>query len=784
TIATSFTFNNLTINNSNATPPQVTVSAAININGTLDVNDGQLSTGGLVTLVSNVSGTAAIADLSDGTPEPTAITGNVITQRYIGGTYGWKQLAGGVSGAGTTLTDWYNEFHMDGFTGTPGVGAPSVQTYNEATAGPQDQGWTGATNTTNTIDIGVGYICWVQSVTGKPFPATADLTGAPTMGTQAISVTYTDDVGQPDSEDGWNFIGNPYACDIRWDLVTISGTVTAFAYVWDETIDNYVTLDQASPPARIASQQGFFVKTSGGGGTVTFDEADKEKAATDPFKKQVPDSVLDNYFEVAVSGSGASDITKIRFLTDATENYDLKHDAHKLYGKVNISTMTVDSVKLSINSLSELTTDVIIPLQVNVEPNISVTTSSGTAYISQDTFNISLNTINEMALSSCIVLEDLLTGTLVDMRSTSIYSFTIPDTALSQYDLIPAKSDEPRFLLHIGAPIQKESLDVSCYNDSDGVAIAEGNGNGPWNYTWLDANNNILKMTAGLVSVDSLFGLSAGTYTVKVSDSASMCGTLSDTLIIDEPKPITVIATITDASCYGFDDGTVNAEASGGTLPYAYSWSNGFFGEQLLDVTAGYYEVTVTDNNGCEIISPYTVGEPNEVIAIFFPLSDTISLANGGFAVFTNESSGSNVFEWDFGDGTSTSSVQNPTHNYSDTGNYTIQLIASNGICSDTASYTITVLQNPLAVEELYDLREKVRMVQNDESIVLYFDLDEHGDVNISIFNALGQKAIPDIQSTDKQKRVVLYLLDNPAGIYFVTVNYKGATTTLKAALY
>src|SRR5690606_31875295 len=53
---------------------------------------------------------------------------------------------------------------------------------------------------------------------------------------------------------------------------------------------------------------------------------------------------------------------------------------------------------------------------------------------------------------------------------------------------------------------------------------------------------------------------------------------------------------------------------------------------------------------------------------------------------------------WDFGDETPTSTVVNPTHDYSNSaGNFTIELIASNqGMCFDTAYYQVRVKESEI----------------------------------------------------------------------------------------
>lgn len=75
--------------------------------------------------------------------------------------------------------------------------------------------------------------------------------------------------------------------------------------------------------------------------------------------------------------------------------------------------------------------------------------------------------------------------------------------------------------------------------------------------------------------------------------------------------------------------------------------------------------------------------------------SESIS---GNTATFTNSSSSVNSslnYYWDFGDG-NTSSVQNPSHTYTTNGTYTVTLIASNCIFSDTITNTIQIGTNSM----------------------------------------------------------------------------------------
>ena len=109
--------------------------------------------------------------------------------------------------------------------------------------------------------------------------------------------------------------------------------------------------------------------------------------------------------------------------------------------------------------------------------------------------------------------------------------------------------------------------------------------------------------------------LPAGPFSFIVVDDNG-CVSDSVKLTINEPTALTANNTIDSlVSCNGFTDGGVTTNATGGTSPYTYAWSNAATSASITGVVAGTYTVTVTDNNGCTATAASTITEPVVLIA-------------------------------------------------------------------------------------------------------------------------------------------------------------------------
>lgn len=156
---------------------------------------------------------------------------------------------------------------------------------------------------------------------------------------------------------------------------------------------------------------------------------------------------------------------------------------------------------------------------------------------------------------------------------------------------------------------------VSCVGGNDGAIFADAFGGNPgYSYVW--------NTTDTLTFIQNL---SAGVYTVTITDATNCTGTGSVTVL--EPEPFQTFM-FGSSVCNGTDDGTANVTVSGGVLPYQYSWSNGDSTSQIENLTAGTYYVTVTDINQCMITDSITVNLSSTIL-VSNP-SSTMITCNGG----------------------------------------------------------------------------------------------------------------------------------------------------------
>ncbi|MFN5788170.1 MAG: SprB repeat-containing protein, partial [Bacteroidota bacterium] len=133
-------------------------------------------------------------------------------------------------------------------------------------------------------------------------------------------------------------------------------------------------------------------------------------------------------------------------------------------------------------------------------------------------------------------------------------------------------------------------------------------------------------------TTQNIQGLTAATYTVTVTD-ASNCSVIVSQAVTQLPA-LAISESITAVLCHSGNNGAINITATGGRTPYTYAWSNGITTEDLTNLTAQTYVVTLTDANGCTFNKSITVTQPAAALSITLSSTTNVSCFGGSNGAF------------------------------------------------------------------------------------------------------------------------------------------------------
>jgi len=215
------------------------------------------------------------------------------------------------------------------------------------------------------------------------------------------------------------------------------------------------------------------------------------------------------------------------------------------------------------------------------------------------------------------------------------------------------------------------STPVTCSQPFGTATVSPTNGLPPYYDFWFDMN--------GIpVNPDSLL---AGDYEVRVRDS-SMCETIDTVTVGSLMATIGTSISAVNVSCFASNDGSSSVTPTGGVNPYTFLWSDGSVTSTINNLSAGLYNVTVTDSNNCSIIDSVFVTEPLVLSPTLTGSANTITgNSTGGTMPYIYEFFGPTGFVAASFNNFGTSFTINPLLS----GNYTFIVIDANG-CSDSTS--------------------------------------------------------------------------------------------------
>ena len=325
--------------------------------------------------------------------------------------------------------------------------------------------------------------------------------------------------------------------------------------------------------------------------------------------------------------------------------------------------------------------------------------------------------------------------------STGTYTFTFTDGNACSEDLT-FKIQRPEEIK--ASVIQNDSkLQLACYGDSDGeiTFLASGGWTEPWDGNYVNPNGwgdpytfSLTKDGKTFSSGDvlrhfvngnqvgyktSFTGLSAGSYSLIVRENVATnpynsntiynCAKVfQQTFTISEPDEFTSSGSVTDIDCNGNESGAIDLSVDGGTANYIYAWtktgddSYSATTQDLTDLSAGTYNVTITDASDCTTTNSFTIVEPTELIIADAGLSTEIACFgdNGQIRVdITQESVPATedstpeytyaLYEGDSVVETTTTSDLNYTFD-APAGTYKVRVTDASGCFKETTDITLT----------------------------------------------------------------------------------------------
>ncbi len=140
----------------------------------------------------------------------------------------------------------------------------------------------------------------------------------------------------------------------------------------------------------------------------------------------------------------------------------------------------------------------------------------------------------------------------------------------------------------------------SCYGYSDGICYVSAiGGSSPYTYVWSEGT---IGSTISNISTGEYYE-----YYVTATDANSCI--MVDTLILPSLEQILYTEDVIDASCIGNNDGVITLQVYNGNSPFTFSWDTDPVQSDSIatGLTAGTYQVTITDTDGCEIVKTFDV---------------------------------------------------------------------------------------------------------------------------------------------------------------------------------
>ncbi|MFH0866822.1 MAG: PKD domain-containing protein [Bacteroidota bacterium] len=217
--------------------------------------------------------------------------------------------------------------------------------------------------------------------------------------------------------------------------------------------------------------------------------------------------------------------------------------------------------------------------------------------------------------------------------------------------------------------------DAGCGQNNGGATITVSGGTLPYTYIWSNGQSNA-----------TLANVAAGTYTITVQD-ANNCQAVNTVNIASLPGPLITIVSTTNASCF-LANGGASISVAGGSSPYNYLWNSTPVQstQNLQNVPAGNYTVTVTDGGGCTAAGSVYLSQTGGMLLTSVSTDEDCGQMNGTVTVVASQGTGTYNYSWNTSPPQDSSTVSGLG-----AGTYTVTV--TDGACTSTTN--VIVQSNP-----------------------------------------------------------------------------------------
>ncbi len=320
-----------------------------------------------------------------------------------------------------------------------------------------------------------------------------------------------------------------------------------------------------------------------------------------------------------------------------------------------------------------------------------------------------------------------ISGTTCDPAQAGVFVEAFTNSAGCDSLIITTISFDPALCALI---VAAQGAPADCAGSATGsIRLSAQNGQPPYQYVWSGGGSSGSGQIPAAGAPVVVSGLSAGAYSVTVTDASGLLDTVLSVQILQPPALSLTVAAPTPyggfaVRCFDSADGTAQAQATGGVPGYQFAWSSGASGSQASGLAAGAYQLTVTDQNGCTAAATVLLASPSPLRLALSSgltdcgdtLADLTATASGGVGGFELRIDGSLI-------GGLTAALDAGVHN--------IELRDANDCLFDTS---LTIVLPPVPQLRL----PADTIVQSGADLVI------RAQTNLSVWDTLFWSPLPD----------------------------------------